>query len=362
MTERFSPRRIRRSGKPVTLLLGDPGNVLPTLPPGSADCVVTSPGGFHSGDLHTTDQPSAAGDLDRMRAVFGEVQRILADDGTLWLHLADQYSPSPEHAEAPRQYGEQTPGASSPPGPGSTLPAGSLLGLPWRIALALQADGWILRNSIIWRTASRVPGIAPDRLTCTHEYVFLLVKQPHYWFDLDALREPLRHPEVAAQPPPVGGRQGAAGCIGGSARRRSGRHARNPKHRSTEAFCGSLPGAHLLPTGRRHTAAHAHGRNPGDVWTAPEAGCASPLSDAVPSSLPMRCIVAGCRPGGMVLDPYSGAGQTGLAALHLGRAYTGIEANRAQHRLAEARLSQAAPHAPGYERGPDGARTGERGR
>src|SRR6266540_2533457 len=103
------------------------------------------------------------------------------------------------------------------------LPAKSLLGIPWRVAFALQADGWILRNAIILHKPNAMPESARDRASSRHEYVFLLVKQARYWFDLDAIREPLSRPEVAAHPPPVGGRQRATGCIGGSARRRSGR-------------------------------------------------------------------------------------------------------------------------------------------
>lgn len=301
----------------VTLLLGDALDVLRTFPDGSADCVVTSPPYFGLRDYGTPGQyglePTPAEYVETMRAVFAEARRVLADDGTLWLNLGDSYNNTASNQNGRRDVSSSMSGgqydvmgerrATLP----ADLPPKNLLGIPWRVALALQEDGWILRNDIVWHKPNAMPESAQDRLSNRHEHLFLLTKQQRYHFDLDAIREPHKAPH-----------------------RRPGRgafRARDISHRRTAT------GTYTGPDVER-------GRNPGDVWEIatrpyPEAHFA-----VFPLELPLRCIKAGCKPGGTVLDPFSGSGTTGEAARRLGRRYVGIDLNPAYHDLATGRFAQ----------------------
>jgi site-specific DNA-methyltransferase (cytosine-N4-specific) len=208
----------------------------------------------------------------------------------------------------------------------TSLSAKNLLGLPWRVALALQADGWILRNAIVWHKPNAMPESVRDRLNCRHELLFLLVKQPGYWFDLDPIRvphapgSPTRVREAPTRPP---GRADAP--------------TRPPKYGpgSPEVTGAARYGIH------RHNRRHPNGRNPGDVWSIPTRPYRGPHFAADPIDLPLRCIAAGCKPGGTVLDPFAGSGTTGLAALQLGRRFTGIDLSEDFARLAAGRLAEA---------------------
>jgi DNA modification methylase len=335
-----------------TLLVGDPRRLLAKMRPESVHCVVATPPGYRPGEYSPAEQdeheatPRAY--VDRLRTVFRETHRVLAADGTLWLVLGDTCQPGP------------APFSHRSPGPCDTVTpphdrhrrdrprSGSLLGIPWRVAFALQDDGWILRNAIVWHRRNVTPWALQGRLPSDHEYVFLLVKQPRYWFGLDAIREPLRRPDVAAHPPPVGGRRGAAGCTGASARRRPGQAADSPKYRpAAPEFRGRPHGTNIHPTGRHHDAAHARGRNPGDVWDIPAAAQSPrPLAAHPAARLALRCIAAGCRPGGTVLDPFGQAAATGVAALHLGRRYVGVVTNPACHEHARQHLAQVSRRYP----------------
>ena len=226
------------------------------------------------------------------------------------------------------------------------MEAKNLLGLPWRVALALQDDGWIIRNAIVWHKPNAMPESVRDRLNCRYELVFLLVKSRHYWFDLDPIRVPLATTRPRRWP--------------GIRRRRSAAPSGAREPRCSRP--GGTPpkyGAHT-PAGRRRAtvrpgrqvAAHPHGRNPGDVWSIPTRPYRGPHFAAYPIELPTRCIKAGCKPGGMVLDPFCGTGTTGIAALALGRHFTGIELNPAFAALAAERLRHAAqPEPDGTEGG-----------
>jgi DNA modification methylase len=311
-----------------SLYVGDARDVLASLPDGSADCIVTSPPYWGKRDYGVAGQyghePDPAGYVATLRAVFAEARRVLAGDGTCWLNLGDSYSAGGGSATGMHAYLGRHLTAHKAPG----MRAKNLLGMPWRVAFALQDDGWILRNAIVWHKPNAMPESVRDRLNCRHELVFLLVKQPAYWFDLD----PIRVPHRAANRPP-----GKPGGI-----------TRPPKHG---------PHAREVTAGRRYTGlrgdgshrrGHPAGRNPGDVWAIPTRPYNGPHFAAYPIDLPLRCIAAGCKPGGTVLDPFTGTGTTGLAALQLGRRFAGIELSPEFARLAAERLSRAARP----ERGP----------
>ena len=279
---------------------------------------------------------------------------VLADDGTCWLNLGDSYSaggssPTGRHTYlGPHLAGRHAPGMGTK----------NLLGLPWRVALALQDDGWILRNAIIWHKPNAMPESVRDRMNCRHELIFLLVKQPSYWFDLD----PIRIPHASTLPAGHGG----VVTHGGAGTRRPPGIPATGRHPGSNRPNGSRPGgrrqsgngpqkygphtrevvaARRYGTGRRH-AAHPKGRNPGDVWSIPTRPYRGPHFAAFPVEIPTRCIKAGCKPGGMVLDPFCGVGTTGIAALALGRQFTGIDLSTAFAALAAERLRHAARQEP----------------
>jgi len=299
----------------VTLHLGDALDVLRTLPDGSVDCVVTSPPYFALRDYGVPGQyglePTPAAYVETMRAVFAEARRVLADDGTLWLNLGDSYVSPPKGSESKTNgLNGRSNHITTPAGfggkSGGGLPAKNLLGIPWRTAFALQDDGWILRNEIIWHKTNAMPESVTDRLSSRHEHLFMFSKTARYSFDLAAIREPHAAPQRIA---------------GASAFR-----ARDLNHERTAT------GTYAGPDAR--------GRNPGDIWEIATRPYPAAHFATFPIDLPLRCIKAGCRSDGTVLDPFSGSGTTGAAARQLGRKYVGIDLNPAYHDLAKGRFAQ----------------------
>ena len=313
-----------------TLHIGDARKVLAEMPDASADCIVTSPPYWGKRDYGVAGQyghePDPAAYVERLRRVFAEARRVLAGDGTCWLNLGDSYSvgggsPTGIHAYlGPHLTAHRVPG----------MPAKNLLGIPWRVAFALQDDGWILRNAIVWHKPNAMPESVGDRLSCRHELVFLLVKQAAYWFDLDPIR---LQAMVAAQDHP---RVRSRDCP-------PERHKRlaTPKYgEHTREVTVARRYGNLRRDGN-HRRSHPLGRNPGDVWAIPTRPYNGPHFAAYPIDLPLRCIAAGCKPGGTVLDMFTGSGTTGLAAIQLGRNFAGIELSAEFADLAVGRLSEA---------------------
>ncbi len=283
----------------VTLWHGDSLAVLRELPDASVDCCVTSPPYFGLRDYGVKGQygleASPAEYVETMRALFAEVRRVMADDGTLWLNLGDSYSSSAGWGRGGGSKLEDGKESSEQNAPRSTnfgLPPKNLLGVPWRVAFALQDDGWILRNDIIWAKPNGMPESVTDRLSTKHEHMFMFSKSPRYWFDLDPIREPLARPDVDG---------------------------------STWVFGGVNKAEH---TGRQMTKVYTpdeRGRNPGDVWNIPTQPFTESHFAVMPVTLASRAIQAGCKPAGIVMDPFSGSGTTGLAAAKHGRKYVGID-------------------------------------
>jgi DNA modification methylase len=376
----------------ITLWIGDALDVLTDLPADSADTIVTSPpfwglrdygtGTWTGGDpacRHSTGRganipqtrnpavryPASAGHrggdptlcrrcgavrvdqqygleatpdeyVDHLRAVFAQLARVLVPTGTAWLNLGDCYASNSNGYQVSRPGKANQPTYRPRPG----LPVKNLVGIPWRVAFALQDDGWILRNAIIWNKPNAMPESVQDRLSCRYEVLFLLVRQPRYHFNLDAIREPLADPDALRRGIVIGGAKGLHAGVGATARRRG--HSIYGKYTHTEAFPARAPGAAMRPTGAAHTAAHPRGKNPGDVWTIPTRPLREAHFAAFPIDIPLQCIKAGCPPGGRVLDPFSGAATTGLAARQLGCSYTGIDLRGEFHDIGLARLSHTA--------------------
>jgi DNA modification methylase len=305
------------------------------MPAQSVGCIVTSPPYWAKRDYRVAGQyghePDPTGYVATLQAVFREARRVLADDGTCWLNLGDSYSSGGNSATGlhtylgPRLSGRHAPGVGSK----------NLLGLPWRVALALQDDGWILRNAIIWHKPNAMPESVRDRMSCRYELVFLLVKSRRYWFDLDAIRIP-HTTKRPATPEPAAPRITRRPARPPTRGRRPG-GSRPPKY---NAYTPQVVGAQRYGSGRCRSV-NPKGRNPGDVWAIPTRPYLGPHFAAFPIDLPTRCIKAGCKPDGLVLDIFCGTGTTGLAALALGRRFAGIELSPAFAALAAERLRQA---------------------
>lgn len=273
----------------ATLYHGDALAVARELSSGSVDCIVTSPPYFALRDYGMEGQygleASPAEYVEVMRTLFGELRRVLADHGTAWINIGDSYASSGGHAangaNSMIRSKDQQDARNIPSRNTTGLPIKNLIGIPWKVAFALQADGWILRNAIVWHKPNAMPEAVRDRLSTTYEMVFMFSNAQKYWFDLDAIREP--HSEKSIYQQEV-------------ARRRP----------------------------------HAPGKaaaNQSDVWEIPTAPFAAAHFAVMAPALAARCVQAGCKPGGVVLDPFSGSGTTGLAAAKHGRRYVGIDLN-----------------------------------
>lgn len=322
----------------VRILIGDVRAKLAELPDASVHCVVTSPPYFGLRDYGMAGQiglePTPAEFVAVMVDVFREVRRVLRDEGTLWLNLGDSYAGGGGHSpNAPSsatsksgKYGEALKeGGIKPSG---AIKAKDLIGIPWRVAFGLQADGWYLRQDIIWSKPNPMPESVTDRCTKAHEYLFMLSKSARYHYDQDAIKEPA----VAAN---------AGEMDGGAQRNRDGSNANAGRNFRTDKQRGH---------GRRHAgfndrwdamekADQCSGvRNKRSVWTV----ATQPFSEAhfatFPPKLVEPCILAGCPKGGTVLDPFGGAGTTGLVADRLGRNAILTELNPEYAAIAERRI------------------------
>ena len=289
-------------------------------------------------------EPTPDDFVAEMVAVFRDVRRVLRDDGTLWLNLGDSYATGGERHTGRNDVTRETPGGRGgsfrggerrATGQRDGLKPKDLIGIPWRVAFALQADGWYLRSAIVWAKPNPMPESVTDRPTSAYEMVFLLSKSERYHYDADAIREGRTGDEDAN-----GFRGGAytGGKIGNSVvgKRTAVGNKRvrglPPRHAQYETRDQS--GLDDVPRGAK--------RNARNVWTIatrpfPEAHFAT-----FPPELAERCILAGCPAGGTVLDPFGGAGTTGLVAGRLQRDAVLIELNPDYAAMAERRIAREA--------------------
>jgi DNA modification methylase len=266
-----------------------------------------------------------------MRAVFAEVRRVLRPDGVLWLNIGDSYNSSPPGNKRPMSKSGLN-GAQTSPAyrarleetqqrqqEGRRLIAGlkpkDLLGIPWRVALALQADGYYLRAEVIWHKPSAMPESVTDRPTKAHEQVFLLTKSVRYFYDSDADREP--HTDAT--------RDFGTGSFG--------RFGPDESLIAAQAHRGNK-----LPT------PNPLGRNLRSVWSISTSGYPGAHFAVMPEALAERCILAGSREHDLILDPFLGSGTVGMVAERLGRRWVGIELNPAYVLLARKRTAQMGLH------------------
>ncbi len=303
------------------ILVGDVRQTLPTIESDSVQTCVTSPPYFglrdygHDGQIGLEQTPDAY--VAELVAVFREVRRVLKYDGTVWLNLGDSYandtkwggSSGGKHASA--LHGKTSIGRLKV---NTGMKAKDLIGIPWRVAFALQADGWYLRQDIIWHKPNSMPESVTDRCTKSHEYVFLLSKSGRYYFDAAAISEDGVDPTRTR-----------CDRFGGSSWRERNQHSE---------------GGVSLGTTKR---------NKRSVWTV----TTKPFTDAhfatFPPDLIRPMVRAGSRQGDLVLDPFSGAGTTGLVAMQEGRRYIGCELNPEYAVMSERRIGGSVPLFAGLE-------------
>lgn len=303
------------------ILVGDATTKLRELPAESFRCCVTSPPYWglrdygHAGQLGLESTPAEY--VEKLVAVFREVRRVLADDGTLWLNLGDSYS-APNGRSGGGTYGR---------GPNSQLShmheaqergivrdfglaAKQLIGIPWRVAFALQADGWYLRSDIIWSKPNPMPESVRDRPTKAHEYMFLLSKRERYFFDQEAVRVPAVR-EDNRKP------YGSDGAWQMDGRNKWDTGAGQPQERdATTANVRSVWNIATQPYAESHFA-------------------------TFPEALVRPCIKAGSAVGDAVLDPFAGSGTVGAVSCPLGRSFIGTELNPEYAQMAERRIRKA---------------------
>ena len=286
------------------ILHGDCLETLKTLQSDSIHCCVTSPPYYglrdygEEGQIGREESPELY--INRLVGVFQEVWRVLRPDGTLWLNISDSYCKVASKNAAVKYKPKD------------------LLGIPWLLALALRNEGWYLRNSIIWEKPNAMPESAKDRLTRSYEFIFLLAKSKRYYYDDKSIAEPVA----------VGTRERMKRSIGQN-KYANGVPGQNAQNLFKPRLAGAIPDEDIPIF-----------RNKRDVWRISTAPYGGAHFATFPPKLVETCILAGCPPDGIVLDPFFGSGTTGLVAVQLGRRYIGIDINAEYCRLADQRINE----------------------
>jgi DNA modification methylase len=300
--------------------VGDCRQLMREMPDESVQCCVTSPPYFglrdygHPGQIGQEETPEAF--VAAMVDVFREVRRVLKADGTCWLNLGDSYNAAGRTGHGTRIGCKQGTNRASATKADNCRPSVAdlkpkdLIGIPWRVAFALQADGWYLRQDIIWAKPNPMPESVTDRCTKSHEYIFLLSKSEQYFYDHEAIKEPAECGRLRGSGPmvkPGTGRNDSA---------MTGDHRVRPSKKKGD-FNGKTEA--MADSGQNAFRAVTDTRNKRSVWNVqtfsyPEAHFAT-----YPPDLIKPCIMAGTKPGDVVLDPFGGSGTTGQVAIELGR-------------------------------------------
>lgn len=296
------------------ILLGDALTQLKTLPDRCVHCCITSPPYYALRDYGIEGQigleKTPEEYIQKLTGVFREVRRVLREDGTLWLNISDTYSTGK-----------------------AGMRSKNLLGIPWMLALSLRDDGWYLRQDIIWYKPNCMPESVKDRCTRSHEYLFLLSKSVHYYFDYKAIREPAVGFDTSSP-------RGSRGTFLPNAGRRKGN---NRSFRSGGVYTNGRS-FHNSADNQKQTVGNIPNqtgmRNKRDVWFVSTHGYKEAHFATFPPKLIEPCILAGCPVGGTVLDPFLGSGTTAEVAEKLERNCIGIELNSDYLALVKKRLNK----------------------
>lgn len=284
----------------LTIFHGDCRDVLPMLPPESVQMIVTSPPYFHARDYGEARQiglePTPAGYVGAICDAARGMRHVLKPDGVLWLNLGDCYA---QDSKWGGKSGDLDKRHNAKWRMETGLPDKNLIGIPWRVAFALQDDGWILRNEIIWEKINGKPESVRDRLTVTHETIFLFAKSADYYFDVEAIREPA----TSSDRRPVAGSKGGRSAYPEARARKSDQLTDAGHH--TYANLGTWE---PTPLRRART-----------IWRIPTANNRDAHYAVFPEALVERCLLAGSRVGDVVCDPFGGSGTTARVAERLGR-------------------------------------------
>ena len=348
----------------VTILKGDCREVLRELPAESVHCCVTSPPYFGLRDYGVAGQiglePSPSAFVNELVSVFNDVRRVLRRDGTVWLNLGDSYASNwPCSRRNQIGAGSLANGKREARAPrmGDDLKEKDLIGIPWSTAFAMRRNGWWLRAAIVWAKPNGMPGSQDDRCTSSYEMVFQFSAAADYWSDFDAIKTPPRESALVRTAQDVqaqagshrghGGAKtnGAMKAVGGLTGSPHGRHALGDavpaKDRRTDKQRGHSrrhAGFNDRWDAMERSEQQARPAMMRDVWFVSPGGYDDAHFAVMAEEVARRCILAGCPKGGTVLDPFGGAGTTGLVADRLGRDAILIELNPAYAEMAERRI------------------------
>ena len=304
------------------IIIGDALTELKHLESKSVNCCVTSPPYWNLRDYGVEGQlgleATPAEYVEKIVFIFREAKRVLRDDGTLWLNLGDSYSSNGGYKEGLKSEKQKANKGSfgnkyrsAPDG----LKKKELVGIPWKVAFALQADGWYLRSDIIWYKPNAMPESVKDRPTKSHEYIFLLSKNERYYYDYKSIKEPVKS------------NKGNSKSFRGGGNYTKGRSFNNKGSKEKE-MTGNTNKRPLLRTKR-------------DVWLVATAPFKGPHYATFPPKLIKPCILAGCPENGVVLDPFIGSGTVGKVAKETNRKFIGIDIDPENKPLIDKRIESA---------------------
>lgn len=332
----------------MNIICGDAAEVLRNMPSESVNCCVTSPPYYGLRDYGTDGQigleETPEEYIERLVEIFREVRRVLRDDGTLWLNIGDSYAGSGKgrykDGIARNSGKKQGTNAGTVVGVLRKTTAASgckpkdLIGIPWMLAFALRADGWYLRQDIIWEKTNPMPESVRDRCTKSHEYIFLLSKSPKYYYDAEAIAEPCADSSLRRYAEDIEHQKGSErvpGKTNGNMKAVLPRYGGKKYSDHPEEFYRTKSGE-LYDFRPR--------RNKRDVWTVSTTPFKGAHFAVFPEKLVEPCVLAGCPVGGVVLDPFAGSGTTGVVARKNGRGFFGIELNESYCEMARRRIGE----------------------
>ena len=300
------------------IIQGDSLSVLKTLESESVDCCVTSPPYYNLRDYGCEGQigleKTPEEYIQKLVEIFREVHRILKNNGTLWVNIADSYAGNGRKCN-------------------SCKPK-DLIGIPWMLAFSLRSDGWYLRQDIIWAKPNPMPESVKDRCTKSHEYIFMLSKSPKYYYDDAAISEPAKESTIKRLSQNIENQNGSylPGKTNGNMKASAPRYGGKKYTENPDKFYRTKSG---------NAYDYRPMRKKRDVWTVTTKPFKGAHFATFPPDLIEPCVLAGCPPKGIVLDPFAGSGTTGMVAKKNGRNFVLIELNKEYAKLCEERCQHS---------------------